>query len=74
MTFTAHRASFVVILGLVGHALYQLAQILGTVNDWSVVWQPPTVAQLLIIGGELVTGVVMAFGTDMAKVKDAEAI
>lgn len=70
---TGHRLMFAAILGLVGHALYQLSTIVGTVQDWSVWLNPPTVMQLLVIGAELVTGIGLALGTDMAKVKDPKA-
>ena len=60
------KLALVAIAGL-SYFLYQVAGILSKINDWSVIWNPPTVAQLLSAVAGALVAIGAALGIDIRK-------
>lgn len=64
-----HRTLLAVIVGALSVALYQLQGIIATLQDWSYLWQPPSVAQLVGIGALFCAAIAAALKLDLGEIK-----
>ena len=63
-----HKTLALVVLAGLGTFLYQLAQVLTKISDWSVIWNPPTVGQILLAIVAALVAVGAALGLDPMKI------
>lgn len=63
-----HMLATAVFAGLVVF-LYRVADVIGKLQDWSVLWNPPTVAQLLIAVAAALVAVGAALKLDLTNLR-----
>lgn len=63
-----HKTLALVVLAGLATFLYQLAQVLTKISDWSVIWNPPTVGQILLAIVAALVAVGAALGLDPMKI------
>ena len=62
-----HRTLALAALAGLSFFLYQVAGILSKISDWSVIWNPPTVGQLLSAVAGALVAIGAALGIDVRK-------